>query len=318
MPWLEIFLRSVMVMFSAQDMPSSRPCPLRSSVIRQSPCRTASRGDAISTRSPSTKISPAIFGSAPKIARAVSVRPLPTRPATPTISPLPTPKRHLGRLRVAPQALDPQRLARDHDVLAKGVLALDASPDHHVHDLGDCQAGERPGGDELAVAQHGHPVADLEDLLQAMRDIEDRHPFALSRLRISNSRSTSFEVRRRGRLVENEQLAFIAERLGDLDELHLRDAEAGDQRRRRHIESDFLQQRRRAPVRLAIIHQPVTLRQALEQEILRHRHLRQHGEFLMHDADAGAVGVGRGSRAIGLAVEDDLALVGRIDARRAD
>ena len=90
MPWLEIFLRSVMVMFSAQDMPSSRPCPLRSSVIRQSPCRTASLGEAISTRTPSTKISPAIFGSAPKMARAVSVRPLPTRPATPTISPFPT------------------------------------------------------------------------------------------------------------------------------------------------------------------------------------------------------------------------------------
>ena len=34
----------------------------------------------------------------------------------------------------------------------------------------------------------------------------------------------------------------------------------------------------------------------------------------MHDADAGAIGVGRGSRAIGLAVEHDLAFVGGIDA----
>ena len=118
----------------------------------------------------------------------------------------------------------------------------------------------------------------------------------------------------RGRLVENEQLAFVGQRLGDLDELHLGDAEARNQRGRRHVETDFVQQGRRAAVGLAIIHQTVALRQALEQEVFRHRHLRQHGKFLMHDADAGAVGVGRGSRAIGLAVKDDLALVGRIDA----
>ncbi len=50
-----------MVMFSAQDIPSRRPWPLRSSVIRQRPLRTASRGVWIPTRSPSTVISPAIL-----------------------------------------------------------------------------------------------------------------------------------------------------------------------------------------------------------------------------------------------------------------
>ena len=34
----------------------------------------------------------------------------------------------------------------------------------------------------------------------------------------------------------------------------------------------------------------------------------------MHDADAGAKGVGRGARTVGRAVERDLALVGRVDA----
>ena len=70
-------------------------------------------------------------------------------------------ERHLRALRIAPQSFDPQRFARDRDILAKGVLALETAPDHHMHDLGDAQSGERPRGDELAVAQHGHPVADL-------------------------------------------------------------------------------------------------------------------------------------------------------------
>ena len=49
-------------------------------------------------------------------------------------------------------------------------------------------------------------------------------------------------------------------------------------------------------------------------QVFRDRHLHQHRQFLMHDADAGAVGVGRRARPIGLPVENDLAFVGGIDA----
>ena len=50
------------------------------------PRRMLDRGErAVSTR-PSSSTVPS-HGSAPKMARAISVRPLPTRPASPTISP---------------------------------------------------------------------------------------------------------------------------------------------------------------------------------------------------------------------------------------
>ncbi len=52
------------------------------------PLATASRGDRMVTVLPWTRISPESCGSAPNTARMTSVRPAPTRPATPRISPL--------------------------------------------------------------------------------------------------------------------------------------------------------------------------------------------------------------------------------------
>ena len=51
------------------------------------PCATACSGVFTLTRRPCTWISPASIGSAPKTARATSVRPAPIRPARPRISP---------------------------------------------------------------------------------------------------------------------------------------------------------------------------------------------------------------------------------------
>ena len=51
------------------------------------PSRTASVGLRISTRLPLTRISPDSSLSAPKMVRTTSVRPAPTSPATPRISP---------------------------------------------------------------------------------------------------------------------------------------------------------------------------------------------------------------------------------------
>ena len=65
-----------------------RPCAFRSSGTNPMPCRMASRGDCTSTAWPSISTSPASRASAPKIARTTSVRPAPTSPARPRISPL--------------------------------------------------------------------------------------------------------------------------------------------------------------------------------------------------------------------------------------
>ena len=258
-------------------------------------------------------MSPAIFGSAPKIALAVSVRPLPTSPATPTISPRPTENETAGPA-VAPQVHDPQRFARDRRIGAEDALVGECPPDHHPHDLRDRKSGERAGRDELAVAQHRHPVADLADLLKAVGDKEDRHAARFETPQDFEQALGFLGSEGRSRLVENEELALEGEGLGDFDELHLRHAEARDLCGRLDVEPDLREQLGRPPVRLAIIDDAAALRQTLEHQVLGDRHLGQHRELLMHDPDAGAKGVGRGARGVGCAVEDDLALVDGIDA----
>ena len=79
-------------MLSSTVIPSTSPCALRSSGTRPIPARIASRGEASRTGLPSIRTSPRSNWSAPKIARATSVRPEPTKPARPTISPARTSK----------------------------------------------------------------------------------------------------------------------------------------------------------------------------------------------------------------------------------
>ena len=63
------------------------PSPRRSSETYAMPFLIASLGDLILTGLPSRRISPPLFSYAPKIVFISSVRPAPTSPAKPTISP---------------------------------------------------------------------------------------------------------------------------------------------------------------------------------------------------------------------------------------
>ena len=65
----------------------NKPSSLRLSGRNAMPAAIASAGERMRRALPSTAIVPPSIGSAPAIARASSVRPLPTRPARPTISP---------------------------------------------------------------------------------------------------------------------------------------------------------------------------------------------------------------------------------------
>ena len=74
-------------MFSLTEDSSTSPQRLRSSGIRKMPWSMASRGAAMATGLPSRRISPPAGRSTPNSAQASSVRPAPTRPAMPKISP---------------------------------------------------------------------------------------------------------------------------------------------------------------------------------------------------------------------------------------
>ena len=80
-----------------------------------------------------------------------------------------------------------------------------------------------------AVAQDGDAVGDLGDLVQLVRD-QDRGDALRLEARAAGraAPALSLSLQARGRLVEDQQLDLLGQRLGDLDQLLLADAEVGD------------------------------------------------------------------------------------------
>ena len=169
--------------------------------------------------------------------------------------------------------------------------------------------------DQPAVAQHRHPLADLEHLMQPVRDVNDGDAFCLELL---DDGEEPLDLRRRQcrrRLVQHEELAVIAQRLGDLDQLHLGNAERLDARPRIDVEADLLEQRDGAPVeRLAVDDAEGAAWQVFQHQILGDAEIRQKVELLMHDADAALLRIVRRLRLVGRAVEGDRAAVRLVDA----
>ena len=89
-----------------------------------------------------------------------------------------------------------------------------------------------------------------------------------------------------GRLVEDQQLDFLAQRLGDLDQLLLADADIGDERLGVFLQTDLLQQGARA----RLVGVPVDDAEAgmlvAEEDVFGDRQHRHQRKLLVDDDDA--------------------------------
>ena len=195
---------------------------------------------------------------------ASSVRPAPIRPAMPTISPLadrevdvlaPPPGRH-GRgdgrssSRTSSSGVADLRLARR-------IAVRHVAPDHALDDailVDRARCGSRASRPCVPSRRMVIWSATLEISLSLCEIRIDEMPCALKPSSRFSSASLSLLVQAGGRLVEDQQLDLLGQRLGDLDELLLADAEIGDQRLGILVEADHRQQlagraRRRGPSR---------------------------------------------------------------------
>ena len=88
--------------------------------------------------------------------------------------------------------------------------------------------GGRPGVDLLAVLEHRDGVAEVEDLLEPVGDVDDRDA-AVGEAADDRVEQLDLVVgERRGRLVHLDDPGVEAHRLGDLDDLLLGDGERAD------------------------------------------------------------------------------------------
>ena len=116
-------------------------------------------------------------------------------------------------------------------------------------------------------------------------------------------------VQARGRLVQDQQPHLLGQRLGDLDQLLLADAEIGDQRVRRLLQAHLRQQLPGAPVDLVAIDHAEPRRRMRQEDVFRDRHQRDQRQLLVDDDDAERLGAVDVAKAPLLAVEDDGAFV---------
>ena len=167
---------------------------------------------------------------------------------------------------------------------------------------------------QLAVPQHGDPVADLIDLLEEVGDEDDAHALLLEVKHELEELLHLLLVERGGGLVENEHLALHVHRPGDGHHLLHGDGAAaqllggagGNVQRFENLSG-------------AAVHGAPVDTRALgtgDEHILRHGEVGAEGDLLVHRADACVLGILGRTDAHGslLALEEDLPVVLFIDA----
>jgi hypothetical protein len=269
----------------------------------------AASGRPGASRVPATSTVPPSKRSIPKTARATSLRPAPTRPASATISPARISNEHVGEDALAGEPLHLEHALPDLGVALReqrADLAADHPPDEVV------RGHVRRGGvvDDLAVAHHRDRRADREDLLEAVGDEEHRGAAVAQRAHDAEQPLDLGPGERRGRLVHDQHPRVERQRLGDLDDLLVGDREAADGARGVEPDAEAVE----LLLHLAV-HQPaVDPARALERvpahdDVLRHREVGEERRLLIDDGDAGRAGVGRGAEVHDLAVDEHLAAV---------
>ena len=199
-------------MFVRTGWEARSACAWRSSGTMPIPARTASRGFRIASGAPDPRVTrPLSIGSAPKIARRVSVRPDPTRPASPRISPCLTSRLTFRRRFPRVNTVHTQRDVAFwpiHVLLERLDCAL---ADHQLDDLahGSSRGGSRCH--DAAVAQHGDAIGDPPNLVQPVADVEDGRSRVAEAPEMSEGQRDLTLREGRGRLVEDEDTARVRE-----------------------------------------------------------------------------------------------------------
>ena len=168
--------------------------------------------------------------------------------------------------------------------------------------------------DIAAVAQDGDAVADLKELRHTMGDIDDAHAIG-PQLLDGFEEDLDLLIGDRGRrLIQDQDLGIVGDRLGDLDHLLLGDAQGADQGPGIDLQADDIQ------IPLRLLNLPFAVKaDALgkflaDENIFIDGQVRYHVQLLVHDTDARLDAFGRRIVDQRLAIEDDLTALQAIRA----
>ena len=189
----------------------------------------------------------------------------------------------------------------------------DLLPHHHLGQGDFIRLTRVDAADVFPLTEHRNAVGDRHDLVQLMRDDDDRLAVRLHGADHGKELVRLLRGEHRRRLVKNEDLGAAIQNLDDLHRLLFGDGHVVDLLFGVELEAvlfgdraDFLVDARRT-VPLAVMH--------AENDILRRREDIDELEVLMHHADPETEGILRGGDDDLLSVHEDLPFIGIIDAR---
>ena len=163
----------------------------------------------------------------------------------------------------------------------------DAPADHHADQAVMVDLIDRPRSDHRAVAQYGHAMADGEDFLQPVGDVDEGD--ALGR-EPPDHLEEFFELRpaeRRRRLVEHDDAGIARQRGRDLHHLPLRDAQVHEAGTRIDAEAEPVHHGEAVAVeRAPIDDSEAGPGQAAEKNVLGDCQVRRLHELLVDDGDS--------------------------------
>ena len=245
----------------------------------------ARAGDPGRTARPLTVIAPVTPRRTPNRASSSVFWPWPSSPPRPTISPAPDLQRYALEPVLPAEIVDFERRAARRALGLRRILRGDVAADHQLDDLRRRSRALVEGLDVAAVAKDGRPVGQRLDLVHAMGDVKDGDVLGFQPRQEGVDLVDVRAGQRRGRLVENEQLRLLAERLGDLDHL------AARQRQIAHADdavdvlaADLGEQRLGAAALGARVDQTEAARRRGDRNVVRDREVRHQRQFLK-DAD---------------------------------
>src|ERR1700733_12829711 len=170
---------------------------------------------------------------------------------------------------------------------AAAFCALDVMPDNRADESPLVQAAARGAVDDLAIAKNGDAIAEVEHLIEPMRDIEDRNA-ARREFAYDRKQLLAFRTRqRRRRLVHRDQRGFANEGLADHDEPALADRQVRDFRVEGKLDSHSFRGGSRGPARALPVNQSKTRRLGhAEEHVLKRAEVGNQIEFLMDEGES--------------------------------
>ncbi len=196
------------------------------------------------------------------------------------------------------------------------IHLLERPADHVEHEPAGVDVRRAMHGHERAVSQYGDAVGQLEDLVHAMRHVQNGDPL-LSQTSQMREESPHFRLAEAGRrLVENEEPGPPRDGARDADFLLLGRGQLLDHA----VGFDGDAELRQATTGLGMQGPPIDTAPSspgpalAEHQVLGNRQVRKALQLLLHGRDASSQRVARGSERDRCSVQTDGSRVGRLDA----